>query len=194
MPDVSWNGLTICRKAKLKLMIPHHEIFHVWINRDFRSIKQNRAPKGHRREMQWYPRTDSTPEAKWSSPTEIRFLEGLHHHIHVKGPLSRVQAFHSSWENSTATSLKVNCSLKQKHLIKGPWRELFCTKWEDERGVRIRLIKYVFWQIQVKVSAAPCIHNFNFLYLFIEIMISSIQHRFFTFSGQIHKQPRNKIQ
>ena len=78
MPDVSWNGLNICRKAKLKLMIPHHEIFHVWINRDFRSIKQNRGSQGAQKgnamipkdRFQFLKRSDPHPQrsGSWGSP------------------------------------------------------------------------------------------------------------------------------
>ena len=135
--------------------------------------------------MQRYPRADPNFKGKWSSPKETRFLRVSTITSLYKALWAGSRHSHSSWENSTATSLKVNCSWNKNISSKGHEESYFCTKWEDERGVRIRLIEVCILTDPGKgICSKLCIHNFNFLYLFIEIMISSIQHRFFTFSGQ----------
>ena len=48
-PDVSWSAQIIRGKGRFLLLMPYHEAFHVWVNRDFRSVKENRLKWGTQR-------------------------------------------------------------------------------------------------------------------------------------------------
>lgn len=143
--------------------------------------KQNRGSQGAQKGNAMIPK-DRFQFQRRSSPTETVVPEGLHHHIHVKGP-EWVQAFPLLLREFYSKHPEGQLYSWNKHLISHE-ESYFCTKWEDERGVRIRLIEVcILTDPGSSICSKLCIHNFNFLYLFIEIMISSI-HIGATFSGQ----------
>ena len=156
MPDVSWNGLIICRKAKLRLVIPQHEAFLVWINRDFRSVKQKRGSQGAQKGSAMIPK-DRFQFLKWSYPHPQRLgswgsppsrpcKRPSEQGPGIPTPPERILQQHP-WR-STVPETKTSHQRAMKRVLIFAQNE---KRREEEGSMQL---KYVFWQIQVKVSGA----------------------------------------
>ena len=158
MPDVSWNGLTICRKAKLKLMIPHHEIFHVWINRDFRSIKQNRGSQGAQKgnamipkdRFQFLKRSDPHPQrsGSWGSPPSHPCTRSS-----GQGPGIPTPREWNLWTHPW----RLTVPEMKTHFTKGLWGGfLFSQKRRRSETGKVNSAQVIFWYIHANLYGANC--------------------------------------
>ena len=146
---VSYSGQITWRKDKLKLLMPITKFLKSESTGLWTQSSKTGAPKRHRGKMQRYPHTTFQLHREAILTHRQQVPVGLHHHVPVQGPLSRVQAFPLLWSEPDVHILDGQLCLKWKHISLTGTEEdsYFHTKWGKVRGVRVNSGNVTFWQI-----------------------------------------------
>ena len=109
--------------------------------------KKNRGSQETQRENAEIPQTRFQLHREVILTHRQQVPVGLHHHVPVQGPLSRVQAFPLLWSELDVHILDGQLCLKWKHISLTGTQEdsYFHMKWEKVRGVRINSGNVTFW-------------------------------------------------
>ena len=139
------------KKGKFKVLTPHYETFHVWVNRALSSVKQGRgsqeAREGKCKDTQGqiptsegsYPHPGRAGSCR--SPASRPCTRPSEQGPGIPTPPERIWWPHP--RRPTVPEMKT-------HFTKEPWGDsYFHTKWEEDRGVRIN-------SVEVNILTDPC--------------------------------------